>query len=179
MPEDYIAKAALGISIIGIISSFCTAYYAFVLNEPYQIRRDPTLNHIWIDENVFGKWELERIGDQVTKIEVCFYNEGRAPTGHIYAHWDYGSIVGSGNLNIDNVPGGETRCDYISLIWYYDLCEEQEIGDRELNCNYGLIPNTTIIPLMIECKFCLEREFYRNFTFCFFDDSVPGGYNCE
>ena len=174
-----ISVIALIVSAIGVSVSLYAVYYAFELNEPFLVPRDPTLDHIWLDGRTFGKWELETIGEQITKIEVCFYNEGRAPTGHVYAYWQ-SPYVGPGGLNIDNIPGGETRCERTSIHWRSgSLCEEVKEGDTEMKCNYTLIQNKTQIPLVVECKFCLEPTFYRNFTFCFFDDGVPGDYNCD
>jgi len=179
------SKWSLIISILAITISFIGSiygvYFAYTLNEPYLIPRDPILNRIWMVDNNFGKWEFEYVGEKITKAEICFYNEGRAPTGSIYAHWDYNiSWLNPSWLYIDNIPGGNTNCTKINMVAHWKICEEVKSGETQLKCNKSQIPNgTQKIKLIVNCKFCPKSKFDRNITICIFEEGVPQDYLCE
>jgi len=180
--SNWISFFSVLVATIGLSIAIYSVYYSFSLNEPYLIPRDPKLNRIWMSSyNSLGKWEFEYVGENTKEAEICFYNEGRAPTGSIRANWDYNiSWLSPSFLYIQNIPGGTINCTNIPMIASHLICEDTEPGKTRMKCNKTLIPTgKTIIPLVIECKFCNPSKIYKNITICIFEDSVPMNIICE
>jgi len=166
--RDRGSKIAVGISIIALIVSSLIAFYgvnkAFELNEPYLIPRDPTIKNFWIGSStVFSTYQLSNVWDnrKPKKIEICMYNEGRNPTGHILTYI-IDEHLDDYYVNIPNIDGGETNCTTMFLmnsdcefINGSKVCNESSlpIGDRELT-------------FFVDCKYCHPQEFNLTDNIC-------------
>ncbi len=126
--------------------------------ELYLIPKEPTLKYIWMEtEGSFSQQELSRTGDQLTYIRICFYNEGRAPTGHIYANIKIGhSYFNSGGLNIDNILGGQTNCSNMFLVNNKPIGVDNVTG-KAIFDEWHIPQGNQTLELYVDCEFCVKE----------------------
>lgn len=150
------------ISIIAIFISSWIAVWTFYVNEPYLVPRNPKLRvFLDKDDNYFGQFEF---GDNrsVRTTSICFVNEGRGITGHIWAHWSYGkSWLAPSSINIANIEGGYGECKEISI-------RASSCNVNEPECDYkSIVPlGNQNFHLIVNCKYCEEPIMNVSISVC-------------
>lgn len=156
---------------IATVANVLVYYWSQINMEAYLIPRNPQLR-VWLDTgNNFGQYYFTD-NRSLTYIPICFINEGRGTSGHIYVNWN-NSWLASGGVNIANIEGGNGTCDKIVI-------RANECYLNEPECDRKIVPlGKQKLVLNIGCRYCKPQKYMELFDICIWQNSSKEceGYN--